>query len=68
MEWIDIASLYRYWRDSPPVHEIVGDYLGVRRSSRGAEADRSQRPDIGISAEELLRVFESGAAVPLGAP
>ena len=66
MEWADIARLDRYWADAPPVHELVALAVGLKRS-RGSEADRSKRPDIGISAEELLRVFNSGAAVPLGA-
>lgn len=66
MEWIDIGALYRYWREQPPVHELAALAVPFKRST-GVEADRSRRPDIGISAEELLRVFESGAAVPIGA-
>lgn len=25
-----MADLYRYWRDSPPTHELVAGYLGVK--------------------------------------
>jgi hypothetical protein len=30
MEWRDVADLYRYWADSPPTHELVAAYLGVK--------------------------------------
>jgi hypothetical protein len=55
MEWRDIARLYRYWRESPPVHELVASYLGYK-PARGREVT-SERPDIGMTADEIRQGF-----------
>jgi hypothetical protein len=61
MEWADVARLYRYWRESPPVHELVAAYLGVK-PSRGREAAPDARPDIGMTGDEIRAGFH--AATP----
>jgi hypothetical protein len=58
MKWVDIAALYRYWRDSPPVHELVAVYLKYRPPDR--EVDVSERPDIGMTYKELERAMAAG--------
>lgn len=65
MEWADIARLYRYWAEAPPVHELVAAAVGFRRP-RGAEADRAERPALELSADEIVRGFNAAAAVPMG--
>jgi hypothetical protein len=30
MEWADVARLYRYWNESPPVHELVAAWIGYK--------------------------------------
>jgi hypothetical protein len=65
MEWADISALYRYWRDSPPVHELLAARWGVK-PVRGREASRDERPALELSAEEIRRGFETGTAVPIG--
>ena len=68
MEWADIARLYRYWRDAPPVHELVAGAVGLKPapSVRGSETDRTVRPSLELSAEEILRGFNSGTQTPIG--
>ena len=65
MEWADIARLYRYWREAPPVHELAAIAIQFK-PSRGAEADRTERPVLELSAEEIVRGFHAGTAVPIG--
>jgi hypothetical protein len=65
MEWADIASLYRYWRESPPVHELVGDYLG-RRPSRGKAASRDERPVLELTPDQIRQGFAMGVPEPIG--
>lgn len=64
MEWRDITRLYRYWQDSPPVHELVAAYLGYK-PSKGRESSPDTRPDIGMTADQIRAGFYSGTPVPM---
>jgi hypothetical protein len=59
MEWSDVADLYRYWADSPPTHELVAGYLGVKPAS--AVPAVSGPPD--FSGFNMLRSAMSGSKV-----
>jgi hypothetical protein len=65
MEWADISALYRYWRDSPPVHELLAARWGVK-ARRGREATRDERPSFGISDADWEKGFAAGTPVPIG--
>lgn len=58
MEWADIARLYRYWQESPPVHELVAGAVGFKAPPR--EADPGERPSLGMSFDELRRAILAG--------
>jgi hypothetical protein len=36
IEWADIADLYRYWGESPPVHELVAAWVGYKPPGKPA--------------------------------
>ncbi len=31
----DVACIFDYWQDSPPVNELVAAYMGVKPKQRG---------------------------------
>jgi hypothetical protein len=64
IQWADIARLYRYWLEAPPVHELVAGFLGVKAPPSAALPD--DRPDIGMSFDEMRRLAESGAGQVVG--
>ena len=59
MEWRDIVRLYRYWRDSPPVHELVAMYLRFK-PEKGRSATPDTRPVLELSADQIRAGFHSG--------
>lgn len=66
-EWADIADLYRHWRDAPPVDELVAAAVGFK-APKGREADRAERASLDLSAEDIIRGFQTATAVPLRVP
>lgn len=55
MEWADIVSLYRYWDERPPVHELAAAYLGLKpRSEPAREVPAS---DIAAFFADMKRPF-----------
>lgn len=59
MEWSDIAALYRYWRDSPPVHELLAARWGVKPQDR--EVGRGERAKVGMTYHELEAAMAKGS-------
>jgi hypothetical protein len=49
LTWPRIDSLYRYWEDRPPVHELAAAFMGIKPKEKQAN---------GI--EEIMALFEGG--------
>lgn len=58
MEWADIAKLYRYWRDAPPVHELVALAIGWKPPAD--DVTDANRIDIGMTYKELEAAMARG--------
>ncbi len=50
LTWPRIDSLYRYWQDHPPVHELVAAAMGVKPQEKKTS-----------SIEEIMALFQGGA-------
>lgn len=59
MKWTDISALYRYWRDSPPVHELVA--LAVRAKPPDREIGPGERAKVGMTYHELEAAMAKGS-------
>lgn len=58
MGWSDIAELYRYWRDAPPVHELVALAVGFKPAPR--DIDASGRINVGMTYHEIEAAMAKG--------
>ena len=62
MEWSDVSELYRYWAESPPTHELVAAYLGVK--PQGQVPSSIRKPEASLS--EMRQALEAGRKVGRG--
>ena len=56
MEWSDVIELYRYWNESPPVHELVAGLAGFKGAGRAPE--QLKRPEVSLA--EMKAALDAG--------
>jgi hypothetical protein len=62
MTLFDLEELTAYWAEHPPLHILVGAYLGIGKHRRKGEASarQSQRPAANSDVATLLAELGSG--------
>ena len=63
MDFRDIQELYEYWREVPPVDEMVAAFLGYKPPAKDAPV-KIGAPSIPFS--ELKAIMQSAAMTPMG--